>query len=165
MTTDSRPAKSKPMHLTKYTDYSLRVLMRLALTPGQLTTIAEIADVYGISQHHLMKVVHQLGVAGYIETTRGRGGGIRLAKEATDIAVGEVVRRMEPDLNLVACFSADERCTITSACVLAGVLNEALDAFLTVLDRHSLADLVERPRQLSRLLKVSLNPPAPRNPD
>ncbi len=146
------------MHLTRYTDYSLRVLMRLALSPGQLTTIAEIADVYAISEHHLMKVVHQLGIAGYIETIRGRGGGLRLSKKASDITVGEVVRRMEPDMNLVACFQAADRCTISPACTLTGVLAEALDAFLTVLDRYTLADLIDRPRQLSRLLKIELDP-------
>ena len=142
------------MYLTSYTDYSLRVLMRLALTPGRLATIAEIATAYRISEHHLMKVVHQLGLAGFIETIRGRGGGIRLAKNAADITVGEVVRRMEPDLALVACFRANESCVISPACVLASVLSEALDAFLSVLDRYTLADLIDRPRQLSRLLEV-----------
>ena len=107
------------MHLTNYTDYSLRVLMRLALTPDRLTTIAEIAAAYGISEHHLMKVVHQLGVAGYIETHRGRGGGMRLARNAADITVGEVVRCMEPDLGLVACFRKDEPCPISAACAAA----------------------------------------------
>lgn len=144
------------MHITTYTDYSLRVLIRLALQPSKLVTIAEIADVYEISEHHLVKVVHQLGVAGYIETLRGRGGGIRLARKATDINLGEVVRRMEPDFNLVACFRADARCSISPACKLAGVLGDALKAFLTVLDQYTLADIVDKPRQLSRLLKVTL---------
>lgn len=149
------------MRLTTYTDYSLRVLMRLALTPGQLTTIAEIAATYGISEHHLMKVVHHLGLAGYVETTRGRGGGMKLAKNAADIKVGEVVRRMEPDLELVACFRADERCAISPACTLAAVLGDALEAFLAVLDRYTLADLVSRPRQLARLLGVDLQSERP----
>src|SRR5262245_51507405 len=142
------------MHLTTYTDYSLRVLIRLALTPDELTTIAQIAAAYGISEHHLMKVVHQLGVAGFIETLRGRGGGMRLAKKASDITVGEVVRHMEPDLNLVECFRADQQCTISPVCRLAGVLGEALDGFLKVLDRYTLADLIQRPRPLSQLLGV-----------
>ncbi len=146
------------MHLTTYTDYSLRVLMRLALTPRELTTIAEIAEVYGISEHHLMKVVHQLGLAGYIETIRGRGGGLRLARKATDITVGEVIRRMEPDLGLVACFRANEHCSISPACALSPVLGEALDAFLAVLDRYTLADLISRPKHLSQLLKVEPHP-------
>jgi Rrf2 family nitric oxide-sensitive transcriptional repressor len=145
------------MHLTTYTDYSLRVLMRLALKRAGLSTIAEIAEVYEISEHHLMKVVHELGLAGYIETIRGRGGGIRLAKDPADISVGEVVRRMEPDLHLVACFRADQKCTISAACTLTAVLCEALEAFMNVLDRYTLADLIEHPRQLSRLLKVPLD--------
>jgi Rrf2 family nitric oxide-sensitive transcriptional repressor len=142
------------MHLTTHTDYSLRVLMRLALTPQQLTTIAEIAEVYGISEHHLMKVVHQLGLAGFIDTVRGRGGGIRLAKKPADITVGEVVRRTEPDFGLVECFRPNGRCTITRACVLPAILSEALDSFLSVLDRYTLEDLVTRPRQLAQLLRV-----------
>jgi Rrf2 family nitric oxide-sensitive transcriptional repressor len=92
------------MRLTAYTDYSLRVLMRLALRPQELTTIADIARAYRISEHHLMKVVHQLGRAGYIETVRGRGGGLRLARDPTAIWLGDVVRRTEPDLDLVECF-------------------------------------------------------------
>lgn len=153
------------MHLTTYTDYSLRVLMRLALTPGRLVTIAEIADAYGISEPHLMKVVHQLGVVGYIETVRGRGGGMRLTRKAAKINLGEVVRRMEPDFNLVACFRTDERCTISSVCTLAGVLSDALEAFLTVLDRYTLADIVDKPRQLSRLLKAPLASGSQRDAD
>lgn len=146
------------MHLTAYTDYSLRVLIRLALTPARLSTIAEIAGAYAISEHHLMKVVHELGLAGYIETIRGRGGGLRLARDPAEITVGEVVRRMEPDLNLVACFRADQTCTISAACTLTAVLSEALAAFLEILDRYTLADLVEHPRRLSRLLKIPLDP-------
>lgn len=146
------------MHLTTYTDYSLRVLMRLGLRPRDLATIAEIAEVYGISEHHLMKVVHHLGVAGYIETVRGRGGGLRLARNASDISVGEVVRRMEPDLGLVACFRRGESCSISPACTLASVLDEALQAFLAVLDRYTLADLISRPKQLAQLLRIEPDP-------
>jgi len=146
------------MHLTTYTDYSLRVLMRLALTPDRLITIAEIATAYGISEHHLMKVVHQLGVAGYIETHRGRGGGMRLARNAADITLGEVVRCMEPHLGLVACFRQGETCSISTACALSPILGEALEAFLAVLDHRSVADLISGPRQLRGLLKIG--PPA-----
>ena len=142
------------MRLTAYTDYSLRVLIRLALRPRSLATIAEIARVYDISEHHLMKVVHQLGVAGYIETVRGRGGGLRLAKPPADINVGNVVRRMEPDFGLVACFRGSEYCTIESACHLAEALRAALNAFLQVLDRYTLADLIKKPAQLSVLLQI-----------
>jgi len=140
------------MRLTAYTDYSLRVLIRLALGPDKLVTISEIAHAYGISEHHLMKVVHQLGVAGYIETVRGHGGGMRLARRPTEIVIGEVVRHTEPALGLVDCFRAPHSCTIESACALSGILREALEAFLDVLDRHTLADLVAKRGPLANLL-------------
>jgi Rrf2 family nitric oxide-sensitive transcriptional repressor len=143
------------MRLTAYTDYSLRVLMRLALNPGELVTISEIAHAYRISEHHLMKVVHQLGVAGYIATVRGHGGGMRLARQPAQIVVGDVVRHTEPDLGLVDCFRASHSCTIEPACALSGILGEALEAFLDVLDRHTLADLVARRAPLASLLNVT----------
>ena len=134
------------MRLTVYTDYSLRVLMFLAIKGDELATIAEIAKAYAISKNHLMKVAHQLGLAGYVETVRGKGGGLRLAREPQDIVLGEVVRRTEPEMALVPCFDpADVSCAIFSGCVLRGVLSEARGAFLATLDRHTLADLV-RPR-------------------
>ncbi len=145
------------MRLTVYTDYSLRVLMFLAVRGEQLATIAEIARAYGISKNHLMKVVHQLGVAGYVETVRGKGGGLRLAQPPQDIVLGEIVRRTEPDMTLVPCFDPDDTsCVIFSGCVLRGVLSEARDAFLATLDRHTLADLV-RPR-VSRQKFQALGP-------
>jgi len=153
--------------LTSYTDYSLRVLIRLALRPDELTTIAEIARVYEISEHHLTKVVHQLGVAGYIDTIRGHGGGLRLARAPQDIAVGAIARRMEPDFGLVACFRKGESCAIAPACVLSDVLEEALDAFLKVLDRYTLADLIGNPKHLSALLALPSGSPendAPHRP-
>jgi Rrf2 family nitric oxide-sensitive transcriptional repressor len=141
------------MRLTLYTDYSLRVLMYLGLKRDGLATIAEVSESYGISRNHLMKIVHQLGLLGYVETVRGKGGGIRLARPAGAINLGEVVRRMEEDLALVQCFDpVAAKCRIESACVLRSVLGEALGAFLAVLDRYTLADLIERPRALSRLL-------------
>jgi Rrf2 family nitric oxide-sensitive transcriptional repressor len=142
------------VRLTNYTDYSLRVLTRLALQPQNLTTIAEIAQVYGVSEHHLMKVVHQLGLAGYVQTVRGRGGGLRLAKKPHEINVGEVVRRMEPDFGLVACFRDSEVCTIESACILSRALKQALAAFMEVLDSYTLADLIKKRSQLSVLLRI-----------
>jgi Rrf2 family nitric oxide-sensitive transcriptional repressor len=148
------------MRLTTYTDYTLRTLVYLALRPERLVTIAEIADAYGISYNHLMKVVHQLGVAGYIQTVRGKKGGLRLAKAPAAINLGEVVRRMEPDLDLVSCFQESDVCTIQPACVLKGALAEALAAFLAVLDGYTLADLAAPRRKLADLLKVPL-PPAP----
>ena len=144
------------MRLTAYTDYSLRVLIQLALRPDKLVTISEIARAYRISEHHLMKVVHQLGVAGYIETVRGHGGGMRLAKKPTEIVVGDVVRHTEPDLGLVDCFRTPNSCAIEPACALSGILGEALEAFLAVLDRHTLADLIAKRVPLAHLLNVVL---------
>jgi Rrf2 family nitric oxide-sensitive transcriptional repressor len=141
------------VRLTVYTDYSLRVLMFLAVKGDELATIAEIAKAYGVSKNHLMKVVHQLGVAGYVETVRGKGGGLRLARPAQEIVLGEVVRRTEPDMALVPCFEPDgASCTIFSGCVLKGVLGEARDAFLTVLDRRTLAELVRPRAALQKIL-------------
>jgi Rrf2 family nitric oxide-sensitive transcriptional repressor len=102
-----------------------------------------------------MKVVHQLGLAGYLETVRGHGGGLRLARAPDEINVGEVVRRTEPDFGLVACFRTDESCVIAPACTLSRVLDEAREAFLAVLDRYTLADLLEKRASLARLLTVA----------
>lgn len=132
------------MRLTVYTDFSLRVLMYVALHPDRRPTIGEIASSYGISKNHIMKVVHQLGVAGYIETVRGQSGGMRLARSADAINLGEVVRRTEPDLALVPCFEpTNSACVITPACKLRRALHEARAAFLAVLDSYSLGDLID----------------------
>jgi Rrf2 family nitric oxide-sensitive transcriptional repressor len=141
------------MRLTVYTDYALRLLMYLAVKNDGLATIAEVAYSYGISKNHLMKVAHQLGVAGYVDTVRGRGGGLRLAKPIETINLGDVVRHTEPDLALVPCFAPDSAsCTIFSSCALRGALSGALDAFLSALDGHTLADLVRSRAPLRRLL-------------
>ena len=146
------------MRLTVYTDFSLRVLMFLALKGDGLATIAEIANAYGISKNHLMKVAHQLGIAGYVETVRGKGGGLRLARRPQDIVIGEVVRRTEPDMALVPCFApVDASCTIFSSCALRGVLSEARDAFLSALDGHTLLDLVRPRASLRKLLSINPN--------
>jgi Rrf2 family nitric oxide-sensitive transcriptional repressor len=142
------------MRLTTYTDYTLRVLIQLALSPRDLTTIAEIADSYGISENHLTKVVHRLGIAGYIETVRGRNGGIRLLKKPDDINIGEVVRRMEPDFDLVPCFNTSDSCVIETACVLRGALGKARDAFLAALASYTVADLIAPKRKLTALLAM-----------
>jgi Rrf2 family nitric oxide-sensitive transcriptional repressor len=130
------------MRLTTMTDYALRLLMYVAHQPGRLCTIAEIAEAYGISQAHLMKITHQLGLAGFVETVRGKGGGMRLAAPPAAINLGAVVRAVEPDFALVECFGSENRCSLTSYCRLAGVLGGALSSFLAHLDRHTLADLV-----------------------
>ena len=142
------------MQLTLYSDYSLRVLIYLAVAPERIATIEEVARSYDISKAHLTKVVHQLGRRGYVETLRGRRGGIRLARPPQEIGVGQVVRAMEENLALVECFDpAHSRCAIQTACGLRPVLDEALAAFLAVLDRYTLADLVARRRRpLARLL-------------
>lgn len=144
------------MRLTVYTDYSLRMLMYLAMKGGGVATIAEVATAYGISKAHLNKVAHQLGLAGYVETARGKGGGLRLARPAEGIGLGDVVRHVEPDMALVPCFEAgDASCRIVPACGLRGVLQEAHQAFLAVLDRYSLADLVQRRAELATLLHAA----------
>ena len=142
------------MQLTRYSDYSLRVLMYLAVRPERLATIEEISSAYAISNAHLVKVVHELGQAGLLETTRGRGGGIRLARSPDAIRLGDVIRETEGPFALVECFtSSQSECRIEASCGLRSVLDEALAAFLAVLDRYTLADLVARRRQpLARLL-------------
>jgi Rrf2 family nitric oxide-sensitive transcriptional repressor len=131
------------MRLTAYTDFSLRVLMYLALHPDRRPTIAEIAGRYGISKAHLMKVVYQLGLRGYVETIRGKGGGLTLARRLEDVTIGEIVRQTEPDMALVACFDpAAPVCVIAPACRLKGKLNEARAAFLKVLDDCTLAEVM-----------------------
>jgi Rrf2 family nitric oxide-sensitive transcriptional repressor len=142
------------MRMTTHTDYSLRTLMYLALQPNRLSTIADIAAAYGVSENHLMKVVHQLGLAGIIETTRGRQGGMRLARPAEEINLGDVVRRMEPDPEIAPCFSGKGACIIQPCCLLQGALQEALKAFLAVLDGYTLADLIQPQRKLAALLGV-----------
>src|SRR5262245_14810720 len=146
----------RPVQLTRYSDYSLRVLIYLALDPERLVTIEDIARGYDISKAHLMKVVHQLGLRGYVETVRGRGGGLRLARPAEEIAVGDVLRSTEESMALVECFGPTSGCAIEPACGLRPVLQEALAAFLAVLDGYTLADLVARRRKpLARLLEAS----------
>lgn len=139
------------MRLTSYTDYALRVLTYLGLRRDSLCTIAEIAEGYGISRNHLMKVVHELGRAGFVETVRGRNGGLRLARSPEAIGIGEVVRRMEDDFEIVACFGPGASgCVIAKDCRLAGIMQEATTAFTTVLDRYTLADLLDTPNSLLR---------------
>ena len=144
------------MRLTVYTDFSLRVLMFLALKDDALATVAEIAGAYGISKNHLMKVAYQLGQAGYVDTVRGKGGGLRLARRPQDIVLGEVVRRTEPDMALVPCFHPiSASCVIFPNCRLREALSGARDAFLSALDRHTLADLVRARAPLRKSLSIA----------
>ncbi len=148
------------MRLTIYTDYALRLLMYLAVKDDGLATIAEVAKTYEISKNHLMKVAHQLGVAGYIETVRGRSGGLRLARSSKNITLGEIVRRTEPDMALVPCFKPiDAFCVIQPSCVLKGALHRAQAAFVKVLDEYSLSDLAQPRTKLQALLSIESHSP------
>ncbi len=141
------------MRLNVQTDYALRLLMHLAVNRGKLVTIAEVSERYAISRNHLMKVAHALGREGFVETVRGRAGGLRLAKPAQEIKVGDVVRRMEGDFAIVECFQNGKgECLVTPACKLKGVLHEALGAFLATLDDYSIQNLVARNPGLRTLL-------------
>lgn len=144
------------MRLTVYTDYSLRTLLYLSLKEeNYLATIQEIADTYNISKNHLMKVTYDLGKLGYIETIRGRGGGIRLAINPSDVTIGEIVRHTEDDFHLVECFNGETNsCSIAPGCELKHVLNEALQAYLAVLDRYTLADVAKNKFALLELLLI-----------
>ncbi|MDR0213386.1 MAG: Rrf2 family transcriptional regulator [Comamonas sp.] len=134
------------MRLTLMTDYALRLLMHVARHPERLCTIAEIAQAHGISEAHLMKVTHQLARQGWIETVRGKGGGMRLAHAPQQISVGAVVRDMEPDFALVECLGGSNQCALTGDCRLTGMLQGALNRFVEHLDGFSLADLmVQKP--------------------
>jgi Rrf2 family transcriptional regulator, nitric oxide-sensitive transcriptional repressor len=144
------------MRLTRYTDYSLRVLIYLAVRPDGFGTVQGIAEAYDVSRNHLMKVVQELNRRGYIETVRGKGGGMRLRRDPAEINVGEVIRDMERDLGLVECLGPDNQCVITPVCTLKGVLVDALDAFLAVVDGYTLADLTADPAPLQRLLQVQV---------
>jgi Rrf2 family transcriptional regulator, nitric oxide-sensitive transcriptional repressor len=140
------------MRLTLHTDYSLRVLIHVAIADGALVTINDISESFEISKHHLMKVVNDLGQKGYLDTVRGRGGGIRLRRPARDINIGQVVRDTEDRLDVIGCLAQRGYCRIQRACVLRGVLRDATDAFLDVLDAYTLADLIKPQRALSSLL-------------
>lgn len=136
------------MRLTRYTDFAMRVLLYLGRHPEQLCSIAEVARAYGVSQNHLMKVVSDLVSVGYVESVRGRNGGIRLGRSPSEINVGALIRHTEDDFDLVGCGA----CIIAPACGLTGVLDEALVAFMAVLDRYTLADVLARKGDFSHLL-------------
>src|SRR5450830_785538 len=130
------------MRLTDYTDYTLRVLMFCALNPERSVTIAELAKSHAVSKNHLMKIVNELARQGLLQTTRGRGGGLRLLKPAADIRLGDVVRQSETDFRLVECFDVTHNsCTLTMNCQLKQVIKTALNSFLAELDKVTLADV------------------------
>lgn len=135
------------MRLTRYTDYALRVLIYLGLHADRLGTIREIANAYGISENHLMKIVQHLAACGYVESVRGRNGGLRLAQAPAKINLGKLVRDLEEDMALVECFVSDSNtCPISDVCNLQRALDRALAAFMEVLDTYTL-DMLLRPRQ------------------
>jgi Rrf2 family transcriptional regulator, nitric oxide-sensitive transcriptional repressor len=140
------------MYLTRQADYTLRLLIHLALQPDEPATIQQIADRYGISRNHLMKVANRAVQAGYVQGVRGRSGGLKLARKPKEIGIGEVLRTIE-DWSMVECFDPEaNRCPITGGCGLQAILQEALAAYFSVLDRYSLADVVRRKALLVQLL-------------
>ena len=140
------------MRLTLHTDYALRVLIHVAIADGKLTAISDIADSFDISKQHLMKVVNDLSRKGYLDTVRGRGGGIRLRRPPRDINIGQVVRDTEQTLDVIGCLEQHGYCLIQRVCVLRGGLRDATKAFLAALDAYTLADLIKPQRALSSLL-------------
>lgn len=142
------------MKLTNYSDYALRILIYLGLKREKLSTITEISDCYRISRNHVVKIVHHLGQLGYLDTMRGKHGGIRLARAPEMINIGEVIRHTESTMDIVECFSEQNTCVICDSCVLRSIIAEALAAFMTVLDGYTLADLMVPKHQLKKQLKV-----------
>ena len=141
------------MKLTAFTDYALRTLIYLGLHPDQLSTIDEICEAYDIPRNHLSKVVHLLGGSGWVQTVRGKGGGLRLAVAPEKVSIGEVVRLTESDFDMVECFNTDNnRCVLSPSCRLKSALRQATDAWFAVLDPLTLADLLGNARNLRRQL-------------
>ena len=143
------------MRLNTQSDYALRLLMQLTVNRDELVTISQVAERFRISRNHLMKIAQALGQHGFIETVRGRSGGLRLAAPPEEISVGAVVRKMEGDFALVDCLpGGNGQCIISSACRLTGIMSEALEAFLAVLDGYSLADLTGANAKLAKILSM-----------
>lgn len=141
------------MHITRYSDYCLRTLIFLALQGDRLATIQEVSASYDISKNHLMKIVYQLAQKGYIDSIRGKNGGIRLGRAPGKINLGTLFKEVEQSFAIAECFSSTNRCTITPACHMKKILSEALAAFLAVLDKYTLADLVS-PRHRPELIRL-----------
>jgi Rrf2 family nitric oxide-sensitive transcriptional repressor len=147
------PSKEHGMQLTRYTDYGLRVLIYLALS-SRGGTVGEIADSYGISKNHLLKVANRLGQLGFVNATRGKSGGLKLAQEAAAINIADVVSKMEPNLDLVECFDVEKNtCPIAGICELESALGKAQTAFMDVLQDYSLADVVATRSELIQVLQ------------
>ncbi len=145
------------MHLTQFSDYGLRLAIFLGCHPGRAVSVEEVSRAFGVSRHHLVKVVQTLSDAGVVETQRGRGGGMRLAKEPSEINVGWLVRQTEPHFNLVECFDpGTNTCPIAPACGLKPALFSAQQAFLRVLDEYTLDQILSSRSELASLLEISL---------
>ena len=146
------------MRLTVYSDYAIRLLLYLGLKQGGLATIQDISKAYGISRNHLMKITHRLGRAGFVETVRGRGGGIRLSKSALQSTLGDLVRETEDDFQLVECFDAEtSTCVIRDKCYVQPIMAEALAAYMAVLDRYTLGEVIAAHRRgLHSLMAILL---------
>ncbi|MGH8022501.1 MAG: RrF2 family transcriptional regulator [Limisphaerales bacterium] len=143
------------MRVSAYSDYAFRVLMQSALDNHNLTTVAKVADTFGISRHHLVKVVHDLGRHGYLATRRGVGGGFKLARAPEAIRLGDIVRLGEESDVVIDCREEGNRlCRLLPACRLKGILDEAAAAFFKVLDRYTLADLIRRPSAMRSALGI-----------
>ena len=144
------------MQLTSYTDYAFRTLIALACVAPEKLTAGEISASYGISLNHLLKVVQKLADLGYVETTRGKSGGVRLLADPSALTLGEVVRGMEPELGVVTCLRTGEQpCVIVPVCGLKSILKQATEQFLATLDEHTLADVSLSKPRIARLLKLS----------
>ncbi len=142
------------MKLTRFTDYSLRVLIYLGLKTDERVTIREISESFQVSRNHLMKVVSNLTRMGYLNARRGPGGGITLARPATEINLADVICDMEEDMNLVTCFYENGECVIKSVCRLKDVLQQALSSYIDELNRYSLQDLLQPEAQLIEILNL-----------
>lgn len=138
------------MHLTKHTDMSLRVMMYLGTRKGEICNISDIAKKVNVSRNHLVKVVHKLAGLGYIKSKQGRGGGILIDGDLSEIRVGDVVRDMEANLTIVDCSTRS--CPLTPSCILKQALDDATRAFMEVLDNYTLEDLIRNKRTLVRLI-------------
>lgn len=139
------------MRLTRFTDYAMRVLFFMACKPNELVTVGQIAKTYDISQNHLVKVVQDLVRHGYVVSTKGRGGGMRLAIPPNQLNLGQIVRKFEPDMQLIDCIG----CHIHSACTLPGPLHKAVSAFIRVLDEYTLDDIVRTSPNMPALFEFA----------